>query len=109
MTGNVSGIGQRPPKEFNITITAGADNSLELKFGGNCIGYSIIAPSSAATYSVKFEFDSYPLDKKEGLTGDHARWHNFQMYYDFQKNKGPKCTIYNATNGAYKVMAWYSL
>jgi len=109
MTSNVSGIGQRPPRVFNITVAGMVDQSLELKFGGNCIGYSIIAPSGASTYSVKFEFDSFPLDKVEVLTGDHVRWHHFQMYFDFQKDKGPKCTIYDATNGLYKVMAWYSL
>jgi hypothetical protein len=101
-----TGLGQRPPRTFNITVASNT-GALELKFGGNCIGYSIIAPSAAAAYAIKFEMDSFPLDKKEGLVGDNVRWNEFQMYYDNARDKGVTCTIYNATDGSYRVRAWY--
>ena len=104
---SVSGLGQRAPKTFNITVT-GNTGTQTLKFGGNVIGYSIIAPSGAATYNLEFtDVDGYKLSESTGNTGDCKISDVFQMHYDNARDKGVTATLTTATNGAYSIRIWF--
>ncbi len=95
-----SGLGQRPPKTFSITVSGGTGNQTLSEMGGNVIGYSIKSPAGAS-YSIEFkDGDDYGLEAEPSMTGDTTVYQEFQVYGD------TKCTI-TGTDGSYTVRLWY--
>jgi len=104
-----TGLGQRPPRTFNITVTSGT-GSLELKFGGTCIGVSVLAPNGTAVYDLVIEDgDAFHVFQALALTGHQIVRDEFQMYYDTADDSGMTLKIENATDGAYKVRLWFKV
>jgi hypothetical protein len=104
-----SGLGQRPPRTFNVTVSSGS-GSQELKFGGSVIALSVKAPSSSATYNLDIQDgDGFVVTDKKNLTGHVVIREEFQCYYDTSSDTGMTLNFTSATNGAYSVRVWFKV
>lgn len=103
----MAGIPQRIPRVINLTASGGSASTV-VQFGGEVMGFSVIAPSGSAQWTISFDDeDGYPISKHSNMVGNCPVKDNFQIWFDKARDKGVTVALSNSTDGAYKIKLWF--